>query len=255
MLDTTLHRIIETWAARLALAKRVVVLTGAGASAESGLRTFRDPDGLWASFKPEELATPQAFRANPLRVQQWYAVRREALQQVTPNPGHLALTELEKRVPDFTLVTQNIDGLHQKAGSQNVLELHGNLARLYCDTCGAEAASPTPPDDLHRCTSCTGLIRPDVVWFGEMLPMEVLEKATHASSKADVFLSIGTRAEVYPAAGLPLLAREQGAGVAEINIAPSAIASRIDATLLGPAGEILPQLLQAIDAFHQANRP
>ncbi len=235
---------------RLARARSVAVLTGAGISAESGVPTFRDPGGLWERFRPEELANVQAFLRNPDLVQRWYAYRRRLVREVQPNPGHYALVELERMVPDFTLITQNVDNLHRRAGSQHVVELHGNLLRSYCIDCGRpadevdlEAAAEGKP---ARCPTCGGLIRPDVVWFGEMLPEEALAEAYATCERAEVFLSVGTSAVVYPAAGLPLEAKRAGAYVAEINLQPSAIADEMDALLLGKAGEILPALVEAV---------
>ncbi len=235
---------------RLARARSVAVLTGAGISAESGVPTFRDPGGLWERFRPEELANVQAFLRNPDLVQRWYAYRCKLVREVEPNPGHYALVELERMVPDFTLITQNVDNLHRRAGSQRVVELHGNLLRSYCIDCGRpaeevnlEAAAEGKP---ARCPACGGLIRPDVVWFGELLPEEALAEAYAACERAEVFLSVGTSAVVYPAAGLPLEAKRAGAYVAEINLQPSAIADQVDALLLGKAGEILPALVEAV---------
>ncbi|MBO6575907.1 MAG: NAD-dependent deacylase [Rhodothermales bacterium] len=225
--------------ARLRNARRVAVLTGAGMSAESGVPTFRDPDGLWARFKPEELASMDAFLANPELVQDWYAHRREIVQNAAPNPGHLALVELEGRIAEFTLVTQNVDNLHTEAGSTKVLELHGNLTRNYCLDCRRPAA------DGGRC-GCGGLIRPDVVWFGEMLPDGVFEAAHQAAVRAEVFLSIGTSAVVYPAAGLPLAAADAGAYTVELNVEHSAIAHAMQEVVLGPSGETLPTLVRAV---------
>lgn len=235
---------------RLARAGTVAVLTGAGISAESGIPTFRDPDGLWQKFKPEELANVEAFLENPVLVQEWYAHRRSITREKEPNPGHVALVQLEELVDDFTLITQNVDDLHGRAGSQRVLELHGNLTRSYCIDC----EKPATPEELQplqdgepaACASCGGLIRPDVVWFGEMLPQDAIEAADTASRQADVFLSVGTSAVVHPAAGLPLTAKQSGAFVAEINVEPSAIASYVDEVVLGPAGEVLPELVEAV---------
>lgn len=246
----------DTFLDRLLSAERVAVLTGAGMSAESGVPTFRDPGGLWQKFKPEELANMDAFLRNPSLVQGWYAHRREIVEKVVPNPGHLALAELEERITtrggSFSLITQNVDNLHQRAGSRNVTELHGNLTRNYCVGCSRDAtekdlAALTNGGEL-RCIECNDLIRPNVVWFGEMLPMNAIEYATTASQDADVFLSIGTSAVVYPAAGLPLIARQCGAFVAEINIEPSAIASNMSEVILGPVGKTLPQLIEALNS-------
>jgi NAD-dependent deacetylase len=228
-------------------ARRVTVLTGAGVSAESDVPTFRDaPGGLWASFKPEELATPEAFRQNPKRVWDWYEWRRQRIHTVHPNPGHDALAEMEKRVPEFTLVTQNVDGLHQRAGSRRVIELHGNITRTKCFDDGQvvekwEDTGESPP----RCPRCGGLLRPDVVWFGEMLPPEAIEEAERASRSCDVFFSVGTSTLVYPAASLPFAALRAGATVAEVNPQPTPLTDEATFSLSGPSGQVLPALLSA----------
>ncbi len=244
---------------RLAGAQSVAVLTGAGISAESGVPTFRDAGGLWEQFRPEELANVQAFLRNPDLVQRWYAYRRKLVREVEPNAGHYALVALERLIPDFTLITQNVDNLHRRAGSQRIVELHGNLLRSYCISCrrsateiDLEAAAEGQP---ARCPACGGLIRPDVVWFGEFLPEEALTEAYAACERAEVFLSIGTSALVYPAAGLPLEAKRHGAYVAEINLHPSAIAREVDALILGKAGEILPVLVETLRQVRLRNAP
>jgi len=228
-------------------AQRVVVLTGAGVSAESGVPTFRDTlTGLWANFNPEELATPEAFRRNPKMVWEWYALRRQLAAQATPNPGHLALAELERRVPHFTLITQNVDGLHQRAGSRQVIELHGNIGRVKCleeDTGVTEwDESVVPP----RCPRCGSWLRPDVVWFGELLPEEARERAFAASEEADVFLSVGTSSVVQPAASLSLEALRHGAVLVEVNPDETPLTGRAKFSLRGPSGVLLPELLRAI---------
>lgn len=240
----------ETLVEKLARAERVAVLTGAGISAESGVPTFRDPGGLWQKFRPEELANIDAFLRNPTLVQSWYAHRRKIVEDVAPNPGHDALAALERLVPEFLLATQNVDGLHQRAGSERVVELHGAITRSYCVDCG----EPAGDGDLGaiergleaRCADCGGLLRPDVTWFGEMLPGGAMEAAAEAAATADVFLSVGTSAVVYPAAGLPLVAKDSGAYVAEVNVERSAIAHALDEVVLGRAGEVLPALVEAV---------
>jgi NAD-dependent deacetylase len=217
--------------------------------------TFRDLDGLWRKFRPEELANVDAFLRNPILVQGWYRHRQEVLTRVEPNPGHHALTELEAMVLDredatFLLATQNVDNLHQRAGSRNVVELHGNLTRNYCIEC-TRVAEPADLEALAEelaacCPECGGLIRPDVVWFGELLPQDAMEAAMRAAAEAEVYLSIGTSGVVYPAAGLPLMAAEAGAYVAEINVEPSAIAGAVSELVIGRAGEVLPQLVAAV---------
>jgi len=235
---------------RLAVAGRVAVLTGAGISAESGLATFRDPGGIWEQFRPEELANMTAFLHNPELVQGWYAHRRKVAEEARPNAGHYALAELETMVPNCTLITQNIDGLYNRAGSHHVIELHGNIMRSYCVVCARPATAlelaTLSEGATAMCPECGGLIRPDVVWFGEMLPEVAINAAADAAREADVFLSIGTSAVVYPAANLPLEARGWGAFVVEINIEPSAIANAVDEVVLGPAGRVLPELVAAV---------
>jgi NAD-dependent deacetylase len=229
----------------LKTATSVCVLTGAGISAESGVPTFRGEEGLWKKFRPEELANFQAFIQNPELVWEWYSYRRKLIHEVKPNSGHHALVDLERRVPDFTLVTQNVDNLHARAGSRNVVELHGNIERSYCIECRKDAPEDAlePSEGAPRCTSCGGLLRPDVVWFGEMLPAGAFAKAEAAARRCQVFLSIGTSSVVYPAASLPLTALEHGAYVVEVNREETDLSSRANETLLGKSGEILPQLL------------
>ena len=229
-------------------ARHVTVLTGAGISAESGVPTFRQAQtGLWAKFKAEELATPEAFQRHPERVWEWYAWRREVVARAEPNAGHRALVELERRVPQCTLITQNVDGLHQRAGSRGVIELHGNLTRTRCFEEGVrvehwEETGEVPP----RCPRCGGWLRPDVVWFNETLPPEAIERAQAASRACEIFLSIGTSALVHPAASLPFEAREQGATLIEINPDDTPVTDQAHFKLRGPAGEWLPALLQAM---------
>ncbi len=240
----------DTLVRRLREAQRVAVLTGAGISAESGVPTFRDPGGLWQQFKPEELANIEAFLANPTLVQGWYAHRRTVVEDVWPNAGHEALAALERWVTgrggEFLLATQNVDGLHERAGSQRLVELHGSLRRSYCLDCQAEADATGTDIGPLTCEACGGLVRPDVVWFGEMLPEEAIARATQAAALADVYLSVGTSAVVYPAAGLPQIARQSGAYVAEINPEPSDIAWRLDEQVRGRAGDVLPELVEQV---------
>ena len=228
--------------------KKLSVLTGAGASQESGLRTFRDAQsGLWAQYKPEDLASPQAFARDPKLIWDWYAWRREAIKGVRPNPGHYALVEFEKRIPQFTLITQNVDGLHRMAGNQNVLELHGNIQRVRCSEC--YLFTETWGDDTEavpQCSACGGLLRPDVVWFGESLPRGQLEAAVEAARTCDVFFSIGTSGVVQPAASLAFAAHNRGAVVVEINAEPTPLTPKADYFLQGKSGEILPELVKTV---------
>jgi NAD-dependent deacetylase len=230
----------------LAEAERVAVLTGAGISAESGVPVFRGPGGLWRQYRPEDLATPAAFARDPRLVWEWYDWRRSVVAQAEPNAGHLALAELERRAKDFALITQNVDGLHERAGSRRVLKLHGDLWTLRCTGCGSERVDRTVPlPQLPPRCACGALLRPGVVWFGEALPADVLEQAMAAAARAQLFLVVGTSAVVQPAASLPLLARQAGGRVVEINAAPTPLSGVVDASFLGKSGELLPRLLTA----------
>jgi len=233
---------------RLATARRVTVLTGAGVSAESGVPTFRDAQtGMWAKFDPEELATPRAFRRNPRLVWEWYAWRRKLVADARPNPAHLALAEMETRFPEFRLITQNVDGLHQRAGSRHVIELHGNITRTKCFDEGTVVSNWTETGDVPpRCPNCGGLLRPDVVWFEEPMPEAEMELATRASTNCNVFLSIGTSTVVYPAAELPFEALRSGATVVEINPQPTPFTDQAHFVLAGAAGVVLPHLLASL---------
>ncbi len=224
------------------------MLTGAGISAESGVPTFRDAQtGLWANFRPEDLATPAAFARDPQRIWEWYEWRRELVRRVEPNAGHRALVELAKAVPRLTLVTQNVDGLHQRAGSTGVIEYHGNLLRDRCPAEGTVAdRASLSLSGLPECARCGELLRPDVVWFGEAIPRQALFEADAAVTDCDVFLSIGTASVVYPAAGLAEIALRHGAKVVEINTESTSLTPLADVLLRGASGELLPQLLQAL---------
>jgi len=224
---------------------RVVVLTGAGISAESGVPTFRGEEGLWKKFRPEELATFDAFMANPQLVWEWYEYRRKIIEEIKPNPGHLALVDFQNYFEKFDLITQNVDGLHRKAGSENVINLHGNITRNKCIQCGKkyESLEGTIEGIPPKCP-CGGNIRPDVVWFGEMLPQEALNYAFAVSSACNLFFSIGTSAVVHPAASLSLIAKRGEAFVVEVNISPTEITHLVDESLLGKSGEILPYLVK-----------
>jgi NAD-dependent deacetylase len=229
---------------RLTTAQRVVVLTGAGVSAESGVPTFRGEDGLWRQYRAVDLATPEAFARDPGLVWEFYNWRRELLAPLRPNPAHQALVELERRIPQFTLITQNIDGLHQQAGSRHMVELHGNIWWVRCTACqtlSEDRRVPLPA--LPACPACGGLLRPHVVWFGELLEPAVVEEAYAAINQCQLMLVIGTSALVHPAASMGLHARRQGAFVAEINLEPTPNSTLFDLSLLGRAGEIVPQLL------------
>jgi NAD-dependent deacetylase len=241
---------LENAAGMLRRAKRVAVMTGAGVSAESGLPTFRGGGGLWEGHRVEDVATPGAFRRDPTLVWRFYHARRAKLWSVQPNPGHLALVALEERLGPgrFTLITQNVDGLHRAAGSKRVLELHGNLSRVRCSGCDRVEDRPHEAlDELPRCTHCRQLLRPDVVWFGEALPRDIWAEAELAAAQCDCFLVVGTSAIVYPAAGLVHQAKAQGAGVIEVNLTETEASDTADVSLFGPSGEILPRLIERMN--------
>jgi len=232
---------------KLKEAENICVLTGAGVSAESGIPTFRDPGGIWEKFRPEQLANFEAFMSDPDFVWSWYQHRREIMREVKPNKGHIALAEMENIIANFDLITQNIDNLHFRAGSKKITELHGNIERNFCMKC----RTFYPEIDLSekkvlKCEKCGGLIRPDVVWFGEMLPMKELRHAEESAADSDVFFTIGTSAEVYPAAMLPIIAKRAGAYVVEINTKPTPISGELDEILTGKSGEILDELINEV---------
>lgn len=236
--------------ARVRTAGRVVVFSGAGVSRESGLDTFRGAGGLWERMRPEELATPQAFQADPAKVWSWYAWRWQRLADASPNPAHYAIASLETVFPFYRVVTQNVDGLHQRAGSRNLLELHGTATRAFCNRCGrsrdmGEAVAESP--DRPPVCSCGGLFRPAVVWFGEALPEDVFESACEAAASCDLFISVGTSSTVYPAAGLIELAHRGGACLIEVNPEPTPFSNLMDVRLAGPAGERMPALAAALE--------
>jgi NAD-dependent deacetylase len=251
-MNEAVHRAADA----LARARRVAVLTGAGVSAESGVPTFRASDGLWEGHRIEDVASPGGFHRDPGLVWQFYNGRRANVARVKPNAGHLTLAELETRFPDgFTVITQNVDGLHQAAGSRNVLEVHGSLRRTRCTECdeirdrGLEALPDTP-----KCEKCSALLRPDIVWFGEMLPPAIWEQAVEAVEACDVFLVVGTSAVVQPAAGLIHLARRRadwlgegaGATVIEFNLTPTVASEAAHIGLYGPSGQTLPRVFDLL---------
>lgn len=244
-----MNEVLSDIAGILRGARSVAVLTGAGVSAESGISTFRDPqDGLWAEYDPMELAHIDAFHRNPELVTRWYHWRFDKCRHCRPNPGHVALArlqrEIEARGGRFTLLTQNIDGLHQQAGSTNVVELHGTILRWRCTKTGQEVnMADIPFDRFPPRSEAGGLLRPNVVWFGEMLPEAALRAAWAAAGECDLFLSIGTSAVVQPAASLISVAAARGAKTVEINREPTPISGGVDWSVLGKSGEILPRLV------------
>jgi NAD-dependent deacetylase len=259
---------IQCLASALAAARSVVVITGAGVSAESGLRTFRgnekDMRSLWKDFDPMTLATPEAFEADPETVTRWYDWRRMGCLAAEPNPGHVALAELEAIVAgrassatpprpspkgggSFTLLTQNVDRLHQRAGSTNVVELHGTIMEWRCTKTGNKfTPGPEEMKEFPPRSQWGGLLRPDVVWFGEMLPEQAVATAQMAVARCDVFMSVGTSSVVYPAAGFIHAARARGAFTAEVNAEETVISTMVDVSLRGKSGEVLPRVLEVM---------
>jgi NAD-dependent deacetylase len=242
----------------LAGASRVLVSTGAGMSRESGIPTFRDAmEGLWARFDPRELATEEGFRADPRRVWSWYAWRRGKVAQAVPHPGYHALVRLEALLPALTVVTQNVDGLHAAAGSRDVVEVHGNLLRAKCLDRHHRFTGMLPDGDGKEsdpppCPVCGSPLRPDVVWFGEMLPEAAVERAWRLAGECEVMLVVGTSGTVWPAAELPHVAARAGARIIEVNPEPSELTPISSVFLEGAAGDVLPRLVAAVEEKRHA---
>jgi NAD-dependent deacetylase len=242
---------LQTAARAIARSRRLAVFTGAGVSKESGIPTFREPEtGLWAKYEAMELATPEAYSRDPAFVWGWYEHRFGAAAAAEPNPGHVALAELETILPAVGVITQNIDGLHQRAGSTHVIELHGTMHSYRCvhgrhrgfsrgDFAGQEARPP-------RCPECGDPLRPEVVWFGEGLPPDAIDAAQRLSAACDVMLVVGTSGVVFPAAAMPLIAKEAGATLIDVNPERDALSRSCDLFLKGPGGEVLPELVAAV---------
>jgi NAD-dependent deacetylase len=229
---------------RLEKAYSVAVLTGAGISASSGIPTFRSKDGIWKKFKPEELANYNAFVKNPKLVWEWYGWRRNLIKNVRPNPAHYALVDLENIFKDFAVITQNVDNLHSLAGSNKLIELHGNIMRNKCIECGKPFEGDfNLKEGIPKCTTCGGMIRPDVVWFGENLPEDQIMAAQELAMRCEVFFSIGTSSIVEPAASLPYMAKGNGAYLVEINIEETPLTGSANEFIQGPADKILPELI------------
>lgn len=262
-MDSATSLAIGQAAAALKRARRVVAITGAGISAESGVPTFRGAGGLWRTFRAEDLATPEAFARDPVLVWEWYWWRRARIAGARPNPGHAVLARFETRLPAFTLLTQNVDGLHVDAGSRNLVELHGNIWRARCSVHRAcvfdQRGEPIPPveemtgasastvrhlsrADLPLCPSCAAPLRPDIVWFGEALDPEAVQRAIDAVRTCDVLLVIGTSAVVYPVAAFPSMAKRAQATIVEVNVEATPVTSDADVVLRGPSGAILPEV-------------
>jgi NAD-dependent deacetylase len=230
----------------IAGAKRLAALTGAGVSRESGIHTFREKGGVWDTVDAEKMATLEGFLADPEKVWTWYMQRYKSVTEAQPNPGHVALAELERKTPAFTLITQNIDGLHQAAGSRNVIELHGSIRRIRClDEGRVFSRWPGEGDELPPRCDCGSLLRPDVVWFGESLPEEAISGAFETARNCDVMLVVGTSAVVQPAGYIPLEARHNGAFVIEVNPEQTAITSFVDVSIFEKAGSALPRIVAA----------
>ncbi|HEY7535525.1 MAG TPA: NAD-dependent deacylase [Thermodesulfobacteriota bacterium] len=229
-------------------ATSIAVLTGAGISAESGIPTFRGEEGIWKKFRSEELANWDAFKRDPKLVWEWYDWRRGIVNESKPNPGHYALVNLEIEKTDFTLVTQNIDGLHQVAGSKNIIEMHGNLWQIKCTSCGIiEQNHDVPIMEIPpRCKNCGTLSRPNVVWFGEIIPISIIDKILLAIERCQVMLITGTSGVVEPAASMGLVAKHTGKTVIEVNLESTINSSVYDLTILGKSGEILPMLCSPV---------
>jgi NAD-dependent deacetylase len=228
----------------LTASRSIAVLTGAGISAESGVPTFRGAGGLWRNFRPEELATPEAFARAPRLVWEWYDWRRSTIARAEPNAGHRAIVTLESRTDDFRLITQNVDGLHDRVGSRRITKLHGDIWILRCIACGREVRDERVPlDPLPPRCECGGLMRPGVVWFGELLSAYAMNAASAAAQSCEVFLVVGTSSVVYPANTLPRLAQQNGARVIEVNFEPTELSAVADISLRGKSGELLPQLV------------
>lgn len=232
--------------------QRAVVLTGAGVSSDSGIPTFREPGGVWTRFRPEDLASSEAFARDPRLVWDWYRARAENVKESQPNPGHLAIAEMEELFPDFHLLTQNVDGLHNRAGSEKIIELHGNLGRARCTACPSVFSldeASCGEDGMPHCPFCDALARPDIVWFGEPLPPDALEQAFELSSRAQLFFSVGTSGLVQPAASLPYLAKRGGAVLVEVNPNETPLSRECDFIFRRSASEALPAIVEAFRAL------
>jgi NAD-dependent protein deacetylase/lipoamidase len=230
---------------RLQIANSIVFFTGAGISAESGIPTFRGKDGIWNKLKPEELANFDAFLRNPEMVWEWYNHRKDIIHKSKPNPGHKAIAEMQNFFKEVTVITQNIDNLHRRAGSRTIYELHGNIERNYCIECKTFYNGDLPFEDkIPKCLKCGGLIRPDIVWFGEYLPQDQFKASENASRNCDIFFVTGTSAIVFPAASLIYTAKESGAFIVEVNIEETEISSFANKTFYGETGKVLPAILE-----------
>lgn len=227
---------------RLRRAERVSVLTGAGVSAESGIPTFRGADGVWEKYDFQKLATPAGFREDPRLVWEWYRLRQVEIKKAQPNPAHDTIAAMERHYRVFSVLTQNIDGMHERAGSRNVIELHGNIWRMRCPRDGTIVELDSPIEEIPPLCQCGSIMRPDVVWFGEPLPQDAVDAASKAAAESEVMFVVGTSAVVYPAAALPVLTKNMGGLVIEVNVEPTDVSGYSDLLLRGRAGEVLPAL-------------
>ncbi len=242
---------------RLETAKDIVFFTGAGISAESGVPTFRGTDGIWNKLKPEELANFDAFLRNTDMVWEWYQYRRKIVREAKPNPGHLAIAEFEKYYPNVTVVTQNVDNLHKRAGSKKIYELHGNIERNYCIDCHKwfnDVEIDESKKGAIRCDNCGGLIRPDVVWFGEYLPQDQFQNSEKEAGKSDICFVVGTSAIVYPAAYIPITALQNDSYLVEINIEPTEFTHNAHHSFFGEAGKVLPEVLNEVKKLRRNSK-
>lgn len=233
---------------RLRSAERVSVLTGAGVSADSGIPTFRGAGGIWEKYDFRKLATPAGFRADPHLAWEWYQLRQIEMKKAQPNPAHLTIAEMEPHFREFSVITQNIDGMHKRAGSRRIIELHGNIWRMRCVRDGTIIDIDEPVKDIPPLCHCGSILRPDVVWFGEPLPEDALNASSKAASESDVMFVVGTSAIVYPAAALPALTKNSGGLVIEVNLEPTDISTYADLSFFGRAGELMPALWELISS-------
>jgi NAD-dependent deacetylase len=242
-MSTDMERAVE----RLRNTKSLLVITGAGISAESGIPTFRGNDGLWQNYRAEELATPWAFERDPVTVWKWYDWRRGIIGKAEPNPGHHAIRRLEETLPGFFLITQNVDGLHGRTGIKNIIEIHGNLWRVRCPRDGRTMMlMDVPLKSIPPCCECGEMLRPDVVWFGESIPSDALQMSYNAMSLCDTLMVVGTSGVVYPVASFPENVKSNGGFVIEVNLEPTPITNVADVSLFGKSGDILPAVVDGV---------
>ncbi len=231
---------------RIRDAQSVSVLTGAGVSAESGIPTFRGAGGIWEKYDFRVLATPEGFRKDSRLVWEWYQLRQGEIAKAKPNPAHLVIADMEKRFPSFSVITQNIDGMHERAGNKSVVELHGNIWRMRCERDGLMIRLDSPVQDIPPLCQCGSIMRPDVVWFGEQLPPDAVDEASRIARESDVMFVVGTSAVVYPAAALPVITKNSGGAVVEVNLEPTDVSAYANLSIYGRAGDVMPAIWNAI---------